>query len=89
MKLIPLAFVIGAAVGLSACQGLDHTQNTISTTKSPSTQAKHHDIYTQTLKNGLKVIIKQDSRAPIVMTQVWYDVGSSDEPVGKGGISHF
>lgn len=89
MKLIPLAFVIGAAVGLSACQGLDHTQNAISTTKSPSTQAKRHDIYTQTLKNGLKVIIKQDSRAPIVMTQVWYDVGSSDEPVGKGGISHF
>lgn len=89
MKLMPLAFVIGAAVGLSACQSLDHTQNAISTTKTPSTQAEHHDIYTQTLKNGLKVIIKQDSRAPIVMTQVWYDVGSSDEPIGKGGISHF
>ena len=33
MKLMPLAFVIGAAVGLSACQSLDHTQNAISTTK--------------------------------------------------------
>ena len=42
--------MIGAAVGLSACQSLDHTQNAISTTKTPSTQAEHHDIYTQTLK---------------------------------------
>ncbi|WP_114800524.1 pitrilysin family protein [Moraxella canis] len=89
MKLIPLAFAISAAVGLSACQSLTPTQDAASTTKPTSTQAKQHDIYTHTLDNGLKVIIKQDSRAPIVMTQIWYDVGSSDEPVGKGGISHF
>lgn len=40
------------------------------------------------LDNGLKVIIKEDHRAPVVMTQIWYKVGSSDEPVNKGGISH-
>lgn len=40
------------------------------------------------LDNGLKVIIKEDHRAPVVMTQVWYKVGSTDEPVDKGGISH-
>lgn len=40
------------------------------------------------LDNGLKVIIKEDHRAPVVMTQVWYKVGSSDEPIDKGGISH-
>lgn len=40
------------------------------------------------LENGLKVIIKEDHRSPIVMTQVWYRVGSTDEPVNKGGISH-
>lgn len=40
------------------------------------------------LKNGLKVIIKEDHRAPVVMTQIWYKVGSSDEPKDKGGISH-
>jgi len=40
------------------------------------------------LDNGLKVVIKEDHRAPVVMTQLWYKVGSSDEPVNKGGISH-
>lgn len=40
------------------------------------------------LKNGLKVIIKEDHRAPVVMTQIWYRVGSADEPLDKGGISH-
>ncbi len=32
-----------------------------------------------TLSNGLKVIIREDHRAPMVMTQIWYKVGSSDE----------
>lgn len=40
------------------------------------------------LDNGLKIIIKEDHRAPVVMTQIWYRVGSTDEPVDKGGISH-
>lgn len=40
------------------------------------------------LDNGLKIIIKEDHRAPVAMTQIWYRVGSSDEPVNKGGISH-
>ncbi len=40
------------------------------------------------LDNGLKVIIKEDHRAPVVMTQIWYRVGSADEPANKGGISH-
>ncbi|MUG32312.1 M16 family metallopeptidase [Psychrobacter sanguinis] len=40
------------------------------------------------LDNGLKVIIKEDHRAPVAMTQIWYGVGSTDEPKDKGGISH-
>ncbi|MDN3398997.1 pitrilysin family protein [Psychrobacter sp. APC 3426] len=40
------------------------------------------------LENGLKIVIKEDHRAPVVMTQVWYRVGSADEPLDKGGISH-
>lgn len=41
-----------------------------------------------TLKNGLKVIIREDHRAPIVMSQIWYAVGSSDETGSLLGISH-
>lgn len=41
-----------------------------------------------TLKNGLKVIIREDHRAPIVLSQIWYAVGSSDESGNVLGISH-
>ena len=40
------------------------------------------------LDNGLKLLIKVDRRAPIVVTQVWYKVGSSYEYDGITGISH-
>ena len=42
----------------------------------------------QILDNGLKVVVKEDHRAPIVTTQVWYRVGSSYEYGGVTGISH-
>ncbi|MEG1489621.1 M16 family metallopeptidase [Acinetobacter sp.] len=40
------------------------------------------------LSNGLKVIIREDHRSPMVMTQIWYGVGSSDESGNLLGISH-
>lgn len=40
------------------------------------------------LQNGLKVLIKEDHRVPVVVTEVWYKVGSSYEPDGITGISH-
>ncbi len=40
------------------------------------------------LANGLKVLVKEDHRAPIVVSQVWYKVGSSYEPDGITGVSH-
>jgi zinc protease len=40
------------------------------------------------LENGMKVIVKIDRRAPVVVSQIWYRVGASDEPVGLTGISH-
>lgn len=40
------------------------------------------------LKNGLKVIFIEDHSAPVATFQVWYKVGSLDEPEGKSGISH-
>ena len=41
-----------------------------------------------TLDNGLKVIIREDHRSPMVMSQIWYAVGSSDEPSHLSGVSH-
>ncbi|MES2057771.1 MAG: pitrilysin family protein [Pseudomonadota bacterium] len=41
-----------------------------------------------TLKNGLRVIIHTDRKAPVVAVSVWYDVGSKHEPKGKTGFAH-
>ncbi|MEH3104163.1 MAG: pitrilysin family protein [Sphingomonas phyllosphaerae] len=41
-----------------------------------------------TLKNGLRVIVHTDRKAPIVAVSVWYDVGSKHEPQGKTGFAH-
>lgn len=41
-----------------------------------------------TLSNGLKLIVREDHRAPIVTVQIWYKVGSSYEHTGITGVSH-
>ncbi len=41
-----------------------------------------------TLKNGLRVIVHEDRKAPIIAVNVWYHVGSKDEPEGKSGFAH-
>lgn len=40
------------------------------------------------LDNGLLLLVKEDHRAPVVVTQVWYKVGGSYEHDGITGISH-
>lgn len=40
------------------------------------------------LDNGLKLIVKEDHRAPVVISQVWYKVGASYETDGITGVSH-
>jgi len=43
---------------------------------------------TFTLKNGLKVVVHEDHKAPVVAVSVWYHVGSKDEPAGRTGFAH-
>lgn len=41
-----------------------------------------------TLKNGLRVIVHTDRKAPVVAVSIWYHVGSRFEPAGKTGFAH-
>ncbi len=50
--------------------------------------AKAGPVHVYHLKNGLTLIVKEDHRAPVVISQVWYKVGSSYEQNGTTGISH-
>ncbi|MBI5205298.1 MAG: insulinase family protein [Nitrospirae bacterium] len=46
------------------------------------------DIKEYNLDNGLKVLIVEDHKAPLAIFQIWYRVGSRNEPIGKSGLSH-
>jgi len=51
-------------------------------------QAENSKVHEHIFDNGLKILVKEDRRAPVVVSQVWYKVGSSYEPGGITGISH-
>src|SRR5487761_2224368 len=53
-----------------------------------SQNAAHAETYERTLGNGLKVVVKEDHRAPVVVQQIWYKAGSMDERTGKTGVAH-
>jgi len=40
------------------------------------------------LPNGLKVLLKEEHKAPVVTFQIWYKVGSRNEKLGTTGVSH-
>ena len=40
------------------------------------------------LDNGLKIIVREDHRAPVVVVQVWYLTGGMDEFNGTSGVAH-
>ena len=41
------------------------------------------------LRNGLKVIVIENKRAPVVAQMIWYNFGSGIEVNGKSGLAHF
>jgi len=50
-----------------------------------SAQAAVTDV---TLDNGMRVIVQEDHRAPVMVSQVWYRAGSVDEFNGTTGVAH-
>ena len=49
----------------------------------PAIDFKH-----SSLPNGLEIYAVEDHSAPIVAVQVWYHVGSKDDPQGRSGFAH-
>ncbi|MEI7613506.1 MAG: pitrilysin family protein, partial [Betaproteobacteria bacterium] len=44
--------------------------------------------FEQQLSNGLRILVKEDHRAPTVVHMVWYRAGSMDETNGTTGVAH-
>src|SRR5262245_26563872 len=47
------------------------------------------DVREATLDNGLRVLVLEDHRSPVVSVQLWYRVGSRNERPGATGLAHF
>ena len=59
------------------------TVNATAQTKMP--QMKFRE---RTLKNGLRVLSVVDKSSPTVAINVWYHVGSKDDPEQRSGFAH-
>lgn len=55
---------------------------------APGRAAEERPVHEFNLDNGLKILVRPDNRAPVVVSQLWYKVGSSYEHNGITGISH-
>ncbi len=53
-----------------------------------TTSAKVFDAEEFYLDNGLRIIVVENHRAPIVKMMLWYKVGAMDEVAGKSGLAH-
>lgn len=49
---------------------------------------EHPSTHSFRLDNGLKLVVREDHRSPVVVSQIWYKIGSSYEHNGLTGISH-
>ena len=56
---------------------------------TPLTSSEATQVQEFVLDNGLKVLLLEDHKSPVVTFQVWYRVGSRNEKDGKSGLSHF
>ncbi|MCL2075188.1 MAG: insulinase family protein [Betaproteobacteria bacterium] len=50
--------------------------------------SENDNVFERTLANGLKVVVKEDRRAPVATQMVWYRIGSVDEIDGSSGLAH-
>jgi zinc protease len=55
---------------------------------APSEAGLRDRVFETVLPNGLKVILLENHKAPLISFQVWYRVGSRNEEWGKTGLSH-
>jgi len=56
---------------------------------APTSQAGlGEQVFETTLSNGLKVILLENPKAPLITFHIWYRVGSRNEEWGKTGLSH-
>ena len=82
MRLLALFGVVVMAQGLIACH---HEIKQVNEQPVSDPDAK---VQSYVLGNGMKILVQEDHRSPVVVSQVWYKVGGSYEYAGITGVSH-
>ncbi len=70
-----------AAVALTACLGRSGNAQAASSLKALSFSRS-------VLPNGLVVLVSEDHTAPVVAVDVWYHIGTKNDPLGHSGFAH-
>ena len=80
-RLLATALALCLLLAANACSGpADNGASSADVVDIPYTK--------YVLDNGLRLIVHEDHKAPIVAVNVWYDVGAGDEKAGKTGFAH-
>jgi len=82
MRLLALIGIALMAQVLIACH---HEVKPAAEQKVSDADAK---VQSLVLENGMKILVQEDHRSPVVVSQVWYKVGGSYEYAGITGVSH-
>ncbi|MGZ8360368.1 MAG: M16 family metallopeptidase [Allosphingosinicella sp.] len=97
MRRILTALALAAGITLAGCATTDPaTQAAPATAAATSMDPAVRQLLdrvnipyeTFTLDNGLRVVVHEDRKAPVVAVSIWYNVGSKDEPAGRTGFAH-
>ncbi|HZG07387.1 MAG TPA: pitrilysin family protein [Allosphingosinicella sp.] len=96
MRRLLLPLTLLSALALPACSTAPAGETAMTASAAQSGAAPVASLVRQidipyqqfTLNNGLRVIVHEDRKAPVVAVSVWYNVGSKDEPKGKTGFAH-
>lgn len=82
MTFLRTAALLASTAALSACALLP---NTPSLAPLPLPDIEYEKFV---LDNGLTLIVHEDRKTPIIAVNVWYHVGSKNEPKGRTGFAH-
>lgn len=86
MSIKKTTFTLIAGLALSGCAT---TNSQINDTDPKVSQIdSSQQVHSFSLDNGLRIFVKQDHRAPVAISQLWYKVGASYEYGGITGVSH-
>ena len=86
-KFLLLLVIVAVALGVILIQSPLDAPDPLSTGTPVQIEASD-GVQAYQLDNGMKVLVIENKRAPVVVSQVWYKVGGSYEHDGITGVSH-